>query len=159
MEELLLVVLLILIGFVFGQIAERRHFKQLDQREAALARFPVVDLARIPGIDATTGAVVYGEVVVATDYFKTFLAGLRNIVGGEVGSYQKLLDRARREARLRMVEQARQLGATAVVNVRYEMNDIGGQRATNTEIFCFGTALIERQRRPEDVPTWPRAVT
>ena len=158
MEELAFVLVLIVVGFVFGQIAERRHFKDLDRREAALERFPVVDLARLPGLDAASATVVYGEVVVATDYFKTFLAGLRNIVGGEVGSYQKLLDRARREARLRMLEQARQLGASAVVNVRYEMNDIGGQRATNTEIFCFGTALIERRPVAIDVPTWPSAV-
>ena len=143
---------------MFGQVAERRHFKQLDQRESALARFPVVDVARIPGIDGTTGTVVYGEVVVATDYFKTFLASLRNLVGGEVGSYQKLLTRGRREARLRMLEQAGKLGASAVVNVRYAMTDIGGRRAPNTEVFCYGTAIIPAGIDAGALPDWPEHV-
>lgn len=155
MVELGFVLLMLLVGFVFGQIAERRHLRELGQREQALERFPVIDLARMPGLEAAAGALVMGEVVIATDYFKTFLASLRSIVGGEVGSFRKLLDRARREARLRMLEEARQLGATAIVNVRYTMNDIGGGRSVNTEILCYGTALVPVRAVHTSAVTWP----
>ena len=66
------------------------------------------------------------EVVIATDYLKTFLAGLRKFFGGEIRSYQTLLVRARREATLRILEQARQQGYNAICNLRLENADIGG---------------------------------
>ena len=59
----------------------------------------VVDVKTTPpGVEAASGTLVMGEVVIASDYFKTFVASLRNIVGGEVKAYQTMLSRARREA-------------------------------------------------------------
>ena len=56
-------------------------------------------------------SMVTGNVVISVDYFKTVVAGLRNLVGGNVNTYETLLDRARREALLRLQQQALELGA------------------------------------------------
>jgi uncharacterized protein YbjQ (UPF0145 family) len=133
---------LIALGYAVGRVLEGRHLAELDQREAAAASILVVDVKTLPpGIEAAGGALVMGEVVIASDYFKTFAASLRNIVGGEVKAYQSMLSRARREARLRMVEQARALGSELVVNVRFEWSEVG-PRLPSAEIFCYGTAII-----------------
>jgi uncharacterized protein YbjQ (UPF0145 family) len=133
---------LILLGYVLGRIRERQHLAELDRREAAAASIMVVDIKTLPpGVDAAGGALVMGEVVIAADYFKTFAAALRNIVGGEVKAYQTMLSRARREAKLRMIEQAQQLGSDLVVNVRFEWSAVGPQ-LPSAEIFCYGTAII-----------------
>ena len=97
---------------------------------------------------------VRGEAVIATDYLKTFLARIRNILGGEVKSYRSLMLRARREAILRMLEQARQQGYDAVCNVRLNTADIGGmatrRRAAMVEIFATGTAYLIAQDGGDD---------
>ena len=86
---------------------------------------------------------VYGSVVISIDYFKKILAGLRNIFGGTVKSYESLVDRARREALLRMKEMAGD--ATVIVNVRIETSTIA-RKANKEGVGCleaiaYGTAL------------------
>ena len=75
-------------------------------------------------------ALVTGSTVISVDYFKRFLAALRNLFGGRVTAYESLLDRARRESLLRMKEQAAALGASMVFNVKYETASISKGRAT-----------------------------
>ncbi len=136
---------LIVLGYAVGSRRERRHLAELDRREAAASSIMVIDVKTLPpGMDAAGGALVMGEVVIAADYFKSFAAGLRNLVGGELKAYQTMLNRARREARLRMVDEARTLGAELVVNVRFEWSDVG-PRLPSTEIFCSGTAIIPQK--------------
>ena len=148
MDPIALVAFLIMmsIGYLFGRVAEKKHFRQLDEREQKLAAMLVTDLKRFPGgADASVkGALVTGEVVIATDYFKSFLASLRNIFGGELKSYQTLLTRAKREAILRMKEEAARMGFNAVCNVRVGSSDIGGMAGKRgvamVETFAWGTA-------------------
>ena len=133
---------LIVLGFFVGSMRERRHLADLDRREQEAATVMVVDVKSLPpGVQAGGGKLVMGEVVIAADYFKTFAAWLRNLIGGEVKTYQTMLNRARREARLRMVEEARALGADLVLNVRFEWSAVGPS-LPSTEIFCSGTAVI-----------------
>ena len=132
---------LILLGFVVGRSRERAHIADLDRREAATSSILVVDVKSVPpGATAASGTLVSGEVVVAADYFKAIAAALRNLVGGELRSFQTLLIRARREARLRMIEQAQELGSDTIINVRFEWSDVG-PRGPSAEILCYGTAL------------------
>ena len=70
---------------------------------------------------------------------KDLLAGLKNIVGGELTGYTELLNEAREEATERMVEQAKAIGANAVVNVRYSTSSVAAGAA---ELFVYGTAVI-----------------
>ncbi len=142
-------VLLIGLGFVVGRVNEQRHIATLDREEAEMGQLLTLATSTLPGITGHGGALVSGSAVIATDYFKTFAAGLRSLVGGEVKSYSTLMDRARRQARVRLAQQARQLGAVGVVNLRYQMNDIGGSArgAAQTEILCYGTAILPHQHR------------
>ena len=140
------VLLLLLLGWAVGRTAERLHFRSIRKREEALAYVLVTDVKTFPGgADAAGHAtMVTGEVVIATDYLKTFLASLRKIVGGELHSYESLLERARREAVLRLMEQAVELGYDSVCNVRLNTADIGGgtmrRRAAMVELMATGTA-------------------
>ena len=87
---------------------------------------------------------VTGSVVVSVDYFKRFFAALRRLTGGRLTSYESLLDRARREAVLRMKDQARRRGAQLVFNVKLETASISkGQRDSvgSVEVLAYGTAL------------------
>jgi uncharacterized protein YbjQ (UPF0145 family) len=89
---------------------------------------------------------VQGSIVISVDYFKRFLAGLRAIFGGRIRSYEPLLDRARREALLRMTEDAVSRGFDAVVNVRLETARLASSRGNGkgtagVEMLAFGTAL------------------
>lgn len=123
-----------------GVLMERNHEKQLEEREAQVSGFLVLDLAKVPGSVPTAGQLVTGNVVMGTGYLKQFTAGFRSLVGGEIRGYQRVLDRARREAQLRMVESAVAQGAQAIVNVRFETSDVGGPKPFS-EVFCYGTMV------------------
>ena len=137
---------LLLLAWFTGRYAERRHYRSLKRREQEMADILVTDLKTFPGgVDPSRGGeLVQGQAVIATDYLKTFLATLRNIFGGEVKSYESLLQRARREAILRMMTQARGRGYNAVCNIRLTMSDIGGMTGTKgaamVEVLAWGTA-------------------
>jgi uncharacterized protein YbjQ (UPF0145 family) len=142
-----LVVALLVLGYVAGSIAERRHYTSIRQRERELLGLPAITFEDLPaGWSPGASGLVTGSVVVSLDYFKRFLAGLRKIVGGRLRSYESLLDRARREAVLRMKEEARRRGFQAVVNVRLETSSIASSRrqgkgVAGVEVLAFGTGL------------------
>ena len=145
--QFIMTILGLLLGVIFGIPRERAHLRELDQREAATAQFSTTDIKTPPaGIVPADGSLVIGQVVIGSDYLKTFLSRFRNIFGGEMRSFETMLTRARREARLRMIDQAQRMGATAVVNMRIETSRIGQatQRGGNpmAEVICYGTALL-----------------
>lgn len=134
------------LGLVVGKSVEYSHLRSLAQREEALRSMIATNLRRAPaGHPATSGRLVSGSVVIGSDYFKTLVAGLKKLIGGEIRSYERMLERARREALCRMLESARAQGATTVVNVRYETSNIGGIGSKSppmAEVVAYGTALI-----------------
>ncbi len=82
--------------------------------------------------------VVTGNTVRAKHVGRDIMAGLKNIVGGELKGYTELLQESRQEATKRMAEQARSMGANAVVNVRYATSSVAQGAA---ELFAYGTAV------------------
>lgn len=82
--------------------------------------------------------VVTGNTVRAKHIGRDIMAGLKNIVGGELVGYTELLQDSRQEATERMIEQARSMGANAVVNVRFATSSISQGAA---ELFAYGTAM------------------
>jgi len=139
---------LILMGaYLIGSYLEKRHFRNIIEREKALQGFPVTTFAAMPSKWQIEGAdMVSGSVVVSLDYFKRVIAGLRALVGGRVKTYEPLLDRARREALLRMAESAKQGGYDAVMNVRLETSRLAnskgkGKGLAGVEMLAFGTAV------------------
>ncbi|MCG8067144.1 MAG: YbjQ family protein, partial [Candidatus Thiodiazotropha taylori] len=118
-------------------------------RENRLRHIPAVT-SRFPPMNNKSGdaELVSVSVVISVDYFKRFIAALRNLVGGRVTSYESLVDRARREAILRMKAQAEQLNADIVFNVKLETSSIHkgrGNSIGSVEVLAYGTALKTQQ--------------
>lgn len=133
----------LIIGLVFGKLAEKKHFRRLNEREAALGDIVRCNLKTLPrGWALGETFLVMGSAVIATDYFKTFAAGLRGIFGGEIRGYRTLMNRARREAMVRMLEQAKGWDANIVWNIRFETVTIQGKRKPGgVEVLAYGTAV------------------
>lgn len=148
MYDLIIFIILLALGYGFGRWAEFKHYQSIFQREEELNALPAI-ASRFPPVGKMhEQELVMGSVVISVDYFKRFLATLRNIFGGRVTAYETLLDRARREALLRMKEEARKKNAEMVFNVKYETASISkGARNTvgSVEILAYGTALIPQK--------------
>jgi uncharacterized protein YbjQ (UPF0145 family) len=99
----------------------------------------VVNTETIPGmrIVALKG-LVQGNTIRAKHIGRDIMAGLKNIVGGELKGYTELLTEARSQAMDRMIAQAEALGANAVVNVRLSTSSVAQGAA---ELYCYGTAV------------------
>ena len=133
----------ILAGLIVGKITELRHLRRLAARDGELSDVIRCNLKKLPrGLEVKESFLVMGSAVIATDYFKTLAAGLRNIFGGEIKSYRTLMNRARREAVVRMLEEAKGRGAGLVWNVRFETSTIQGKRRPGgVEVLAYGTAV------------------
>lgn len=130
-------------GYAAGRLVEARHYRALRRREKELAGVTVFT-NRFPPQLASPHAValVTGSAVISGDYFKFVVAGLQTLFGGRLRSYESLLDRARREAVLRMKEDARLHSGHMIINVKFETYSIPGKRLGAVEILAYGTALI-----------------
>lgn len=143
--NLIILITLVVLGYVFGRRAETKHFESIIEREgnykdllAFSERFPPADM------QVSESKLVGGTVVVSIDYFKRLAAGLRNVFGGRVTAYESLLERARREAILRMKEDAIEMGAQMIINVKLETSSItkgAGDQIGAVEVYAYGTAL------------------
>ena len=150
MGQLIIVIVLIGLGYVVGSIVEKKHYRSIISREAQLLHIPTVSVKNMieDGVDIIDARMVQGSVVISIDHFKRILASLRNIFGGRVTAYESLIDRARREAILRMKEKSP--NADIVLNTRIETSTIG--RSANSrksigsiEAMAYGTAISYRK--------------
>ncbi len=139
---------LLLIGLLFGRMAEKRHFAYIAKREAELRDILIFNERRLPqGTLFREAVLVTGSVVIAEDYFKKVSATLRSFVGGRLTAYESLMDRGRREAIVRMKEDARRRGATMVFNVRFETSSLSETTGSQSPMFsaefiAYGTAVV-----------------
>ena len=145
MYELGFTAFLLLVGLFFGTRAHKKHITDLDAREAALAHMVVTNLKTLPAT-GNPPILVSGSVVIAFDYFRRFIASFVMFFGGRITMYETMLDRARREALLRLLEQAHAAGSREVHNVRFEFSRIGSsaQNANvggSAELLAYGTAV------------------
>jgi uncharacterized protein YbjQ (UPF0145 family) len=144
---------LLLVAFFIGEWVERRHYKSIRSREEQLSRLPTMTIRSIPEPEGWThdhAGLVTGHVVISVDYFKRFVARLRGLFGGRLRTYETLMDRARREALLRMKARAVEAGYQVVINVRLETSAIAkssrkGKQNAGVEVLAFGTGI--RMRR------------
>ena len=103
----------------------------------------LVNTETVPGyrISRVLG-LVQGNTVRAKHLGRDIAAGLKNIVGGELRGYTELLVESRNQAIGRMLEQAQQLGANAVVNLRLSTSSVTAGAA---ELYAYGTAVVIEQ--------------
>lgn len=139
--------LILITAYFIGSAIEKRHFANIRKREDELHEFPVVSFDTMPDDwRASSSNLVTGSIVISLDYFKRVIAGLRGLIGGRIKTYEPLLERARREALLRMTESAREQGYDAVFNVRLETSRLAnatrdGKGTAGVEMLAFGTAV------------------
>lgn len=150
----LIIFLVTLVGaYLWGSYSERRHYASLVKREAEMPPIPVVSYdyelpAELLEAKHATAPfevrMVSGNVVIGADYFKTVLAGLINVFGGNISTFESVLERGRREAILRARKDAD--GADYITNFRYETTFLSEDRssAPRVEIFAYGTAIYLR---------------
>lgn len=144
-----LIIFIITLGvtyFIGTIVIEKKHYRSIIERERKFLQLPAVTTQDMLDKDREiqSACLVCGSVVISIDYFKKFLAGLKNIFGGELTSFETVLDRARREAILRMKETAKD--AHIIINTRIETSTIGknDQRKSVgcSEVLAYGTAII-----------------
>lgn len=133
---------LLVLGYFFGTLAEKRHYNRIRKREASSVHLPVVASRYPPEDRVYQQQLVTGNVVIASDYFKGFLAGLVNLFGGRVTPFESMLDRARREAILRMKDQASAHGAAYVFNIKFDTTRIATGKLAAMEVLAYGTAMV-----------------
>ena len=145
MEQLIFIAVLTAIGFFVGRHLEAKHYASIKEREKQTLHVPMMNFGAKQELPHAHEAQLFvGSVVVANDYFKTLTSALRNLVGGRILVYESLVDRGRREALLRMKEEAIGWGASQIINVRFETSNIGGQTGNGlaaVEIMAYGTAI------------------
>lgn len=106
----------------------------------------LVNTETIPGYRIVqVRGLVQGNTVRAKHLGRDIAAGFKNLVGGELRGYSELLTESRREAVERMLAQAQQLGANAVVNVRFSTSAVTQGAA---ELYAYGTAVIVEAEQP-----------
>jgi len=137
-------ILLALGGLLVGAILEARHFASIRRREAAFAEYPAVPTRTWDSSRTVAETqLVSASVVVSLDYFKRILASFRNVFGGNVRSYETLLDRAKREAVLRLRE--RTPNGHIILNLRIVTSTIGATEGRQglgaVEVLAFGTSV------------------
>ncbi len=145
MFELSVLIALIVTGYVVGRYLERKHYRSIERREREFidlittsSKHPVGDIP-----SKVRAELVQGACVISPDYFKRFVAGLRMLFGGNVRSYETLIDRARREAVLRLKESC--TDASQIINLRVETSSITKGRKNQVgsiEVLTYATALF-----------------
>lgn len=136
---------LIALGYFVGKRIEATHYRSIIEREEKFRMLPTLTVKRpMPQEgEVVNMELVSGCVVVSIDYFKRLLAGLRNIIGGNLSSYESLVDRARREAILRLKEQCP--NASQIINLRIETSSVyktsSNGSVGSVEVIAYGTAV------------------
>jgi uncharacterized protein YbjQ (UPF0145 family) len=149
--QFIFILVLLIVAYLIGTAIEKRHYVSIIAREKKLNSIPAIAM-KTPPAGHFQQQLVLGSVTISVDYFKRFLAALHNFFGGRVTSYETLLDRARREALLRMKEQAAEKKATLVLNIKYETASISkgnGKSIGSVEVLAYGTAMIPTENRNE----------
>ena len=84
---------------------------------------------------------VRGIIVRAPTITQGIMGGLKSFIGGRIGAYTEMCEQARQQAYDLMLQHATEMGANAVIGVRYESSDVGTANSSATEVLCYGTAV------------------
>ena len=149
MELLVLLVtpVMLLGAWISGGMLERWHLKSLLLLESGSSGVLTITIEDLPpDWHVESCELVMGNVVISQDYFKRVAASIKSIFGGNIGVLEPLLERARREALIRMKGVAHARGYDTIINVRIETATLASSRGNGkgtagVEILAFGTAI------------------
>jgi uncharacterized protein YbjQ (UPF0145 family) len=89
---------------------------------------------------------VRGIIVRAPTIAQGIIGGLKNIIGGNIGAYTEMCEQAREQAYDLLIQHANELGANAIVGLRYDASEVVS-KGSATEVLCYGTAVIVEKER------------
>lgn len=119
----------------------------------ARTTLPVTTTFELPGARVVTClGVVRGIVVRSPTLLQGFLGGLKTMIGGRIGAYTAMCEQTREQAFEEMVAHARQLGANAIVGMRYDGSTVETGSSGATEVLCYGTAVVVEPLQPPPLP-------
>ena len=98
----------------------------------------LVNIDHIPGKELEVLGIVKGTTVQSKHFGKDFMAGMKTLVGGEIVAYKEMIEEARQIATKRMVDDAKALGADAIINVRFTSSSV---MQGASEVLAYGTAV------------------
>ncbi|MCZ3365829.1 MULTISPECIES: heavy metal-binding domain-containing protein [Methanobacterium] len=106
--------------------------------------FIVVSSNHVPGYEVVeTKGFCYGLTVRSRGVGGQVGAGIRSMFGGEIKEYVKMMEESRDEAVYRMIDHAQQMGANAIISVRYDSNEVSN---VMQEILAYGTAVVVQKK-------------
>lgn len=110
----------------------------------------VVTMDSLPGMEIQrTMGIVTGTAIHGLGMVRDLAAGIRDVTGGRSATYERGVEQAQREALSELTTAAGKMGATGVVGLRYQVDDVGGSMLL---AFCYGTAVLAAKRDPDPVP-------
>lgn len=140
--KIVLFVLLFSIGWFVGRHVEQKHLRTLEEKERALAHI---------GMDTNkfktsqhSGQLIESNVVISNDYFKYVIAQIQNFFGGRLTTYESVVDRARREAIVRLKQKALDQNCQHIMGLRLSTTELGMEGGM-VEVFAYGTAIKTHQ--------------
>lgn len=136
--KIVITLVLFFIGWGFGRFIEQKHLRELEQKEQRLLHI---------GLDTNKfqtseyhGQLISSNVVISHDYFKYIIAQIQNFFGGRLTTYESVVERARREAIVRLKQEAEKVGAKRIMGLRLSTTELGMQGGM-VEVFAYGTAI------------------
>ena len=124
--DFIIFIIIILLGLYFWKRAEKKHYKSIQEREEKYKNIIMIsdkDLKRAKNNQSEWMLLIEGTVV-AMDAFKKLMASFVNLFGGRMKAYESLVDRARREAVLKVKQRAAESGCNVIANLRLETSSI-----------------------------------
>ncbi|MEG0483481.1 MAG: heavy metal-binding domain-containing protein [Acinetobacter sp.] len=136
--KIVITLVLFFIGWGFGRFIEQKHLKELAEKEQRLL-YIRIDTNKFQTSEAQ-GQLISSNVVISHDYFKYIIAQIQNFLGGNLTTYESVVERARREAIVRLKQEAEKVGAKHIMGLRLSTTELGMQGGM-VEVFAYGTAI------------------
>ena len=137
--KIVITLVLFFIGWGFGRFIEQKHLKELAEKEQRLLHIRI-DTNKFQTSEAH-GQLISSNVVISHDYFKYIIAQIQNFFGGNLTTYESVVERARREAIVRLKQEAEKIGAKHIMGLRLSTTELGMQGGM-VEVFAYGTAIL-----------------
>ena len=128
-------------GWLLATWFERRHLNSMSRREMSLTNVKLNTLKQPPLCEPEAATLLIGSVVVAHDYFRTLIILVRRLIGGNISPYERLVSRGRREALIRLKEEADLRGIDKIINVRFTTSSVAGRFLHAVEMVAYGTGV------------------
>ncbi|MBT6971507.1 MAG: heavy metal-binding domain-containing protein [Euryarchaeota archaeon] len=132
----------ILFSWIFGNIYQKKKQEELGARVKAFGTDNLTTL-KTPPAQVSESGLLTANIIMSVSWWQKLLGGLKTIFGGQIRSWDGILDWARKEAMQRLREQASAKGFDNVINVRLETSEIQSSKGRNTaiEILAYGTGI------------------